>query len=168
MRAGYSKRNACKIGPELLGKTRIAERIAELVAPVQAELREKLKVTREQMARELLPLCMSNMANYATWGTKGVEFKSSESLTPEQTAAVQRLRQTVTKDGGTIIVELYDKAAAIEKLARLLGLNKEQPTGVPDNAEEAVSAARKALMRLPVDELRAIVEAEHDDTDNQN
>jgi hypothetical protein len=50
IRAGYSERNADKIGPELLGKTRVAKAIQE----AQAKLALKVQVTQEMVVKGLL------------------------------------------------------------------------------------------------------------------
>ncbi len=49
-RAGYSTRNADKIGSELLGKTRVAARIAEL----QAEVSERNEITVDRVVAMLM------------------------------------------------------------------------------------------------------------------
>ena len=51
IRAGYSARNAGKIGPELLGKTRIAAALGA----AQHELSKRTQITQEQKAEGMIP-----------------------------------------------------------------------------------------------------------------
>lgn len=49
IRAGYSEKNAHKIGPELIGKTRIAEALRE----AQKERQERTFITQDRVIREI-------------------------------------------------------------------------------------------------------------------
>ena len=61
IRAGYSAKNADKIGPELLGKTRVAEYIAERKQDRVA----RTEITQDRVLRELAIIAFSNAADYA-------------------------------------------------------------------------------------------------------
>ena len=49
IRAGYSEKNAHKIGPELIGKTRIAEALRE----AQKERQERTFISQDRVIREI-------------------------------------------------------------------------------------------------------------------
>lgn len=49
IRAGYSEKNAHKIGPELIGKTRIAEALRE----AQKDRQERTFITQDRVIREI-------------------------------------------------------------------------------------------------------------------
>lgn len=60
IRAGYSEKNADKIGPELLGKTRVSEAI-------QAAIRkraERVEITQDMVTEELKKIGFAKAADY--------------------------------------------------------------------------------------------------------
>ena len=61
IRAGYSKKNADKIGSELLGKTRVAEYISER----KADRMVRTEITQDMVLKELANIAFSNAADYA-------------------------------------------------------------------------------------------------------
>ncbi len=58
IRAGYSEKNADKIGPELLGKTRVAEAIAEAMA----DRSERTKIDADWVLMRLADEVMADLA----------------------------------------------------------------------------------------------------------
>jgi phage terminase small subunit len=62
-----------------------------------------------------------------TWGPLGVTLKPSSELTPEQSAAVEEVTETVTKDGGTVKIKLHSKTKAIELGAKILKMVSDKP-----------------------------------------
>ena len=121
IRAGYSARTANEQGARLLAKVSVA-------AAVQAEMDKRAKrteITADRVLKELALLGFANAEEYFIWGPDGVTIKDSAELTPEQTAAVAEVSQTVTEQGGTIRVKLYDKRASLELIGRHLGMFKD-------------------------------------------
>jgi phage terminase small subunit len=118
IRAGYSAKNADKIGPELLGKTRVAEAIEKAIA----ERSRRTEITQDSVLRELALIGFADMADFTQWSPDGVTLKDSEDLTPEHTRIVAEVSQTKTEHGGTIKFKLHDKQAALVNLGRHLGL----------------------------------------------
>jgi len=114
-RAGYSENRCYEIAYQTLRKPKIAEAIAKALA-------ERPGVTRTRIVDELANIAFANAGDYFTWGPHGVSVKPSEDLTEAQRSVIAEASQTVTEAGGTIRIKLSDKQAALEKLARTLGM----------------------------------------------
>jgi phage terminase small subunit len=94
-RAGYSKKNADKIGSQLLGKTRVKAAIAE-----KTEKRmNKLEITAEKVLQELALLGFANMMDYMTI-TGSDAYVDFSKLTRDQAAAIQEITVDETGGGG--------------------------------------------------------------------
>ncbi|WP_058301704.1 terminase small subunit [Gorillibacterium timonense] len=122
IRAGYSARNADKIGPELLGKTRVAEAIQEAMSKRE----QRTEITQDMVLRELAKIGFSDMRTYTKWSNRGIALIDSDSLAPEQSACVAEVTQTITESGGSIKFKLHDKVSALEKIGRHLGMFKDK------------------------------------------
>jgi phage terminase small subunit len=126
IRSGYgnSKTSAASLGYQNLRKPAVAEAIAKAMA-------ERPGVTRTRIVDELAAIAFANAGDYFSWGPNGVTVKASEELTESQRGVVAEVSQTITEKGGTIRVKLSDKQAALEKLARTLGMftDKHELTG---------------------------------------
>ncbi|MEZ3426496.1 MAG: terminase small subunit [Lachnospiraceae bacterium] len=139
IRAGYSRKNAGKIGPELLGKTSISKAVSRAME----ERSRRTGITQDMVISELAAVAFSNMADYARvvekqavhitgsgrreplFDSKGepvtiqdVELTLTDSLTAEQKKALAGIREG--KHG--IEVTLCDKVRALELLGRHLGM----------------------------------------------
>ncbi len=117
--AGYKANNkvtASNLASRLLKNDRIQARLAVL----RAEAAERYKVTPDNIFMRTGSILNADMRNYMTWGPNGVTLKPSSELTPEQSAAVEEVTETVTKDGGTVKIKLHSKTKAIELGANLL------------------------------------------------
>ncbi len=118
IRAGYSAKNADKIGPKLVGKSRVAETIEKAIA----ERSKRTEITQDSVLRELALIGFANAGDYFDWGPDGVSLLDKGDLTEAQCAVVAEVSQTVTPGGGTIRLKLHDKQAALVNLGRHLGL----------------------------------------------
>lgn len=135
IRAGYSEKNADKIGHELLGKTRVNELIQKLMA----ERSERTEITQDRVLKELAAIAFANATDfvqvtekplYNSDGEKmldnsgkiimipDVEITETEKLRPEQKKAIASIKQG--RNG--IEVKLNDKTKALELLGRHLGM----------------------------------------------
>lgn len=166
IRAGYSKKNADKIGSELLGKTRVAEYIAER----KADRMERTEITQDMVLRELANIAFSNAADYASVIEKQamvevegnmipvldengdpvmyrtVEPTLTESLTEEQKRALAVIKKG--RDG--FEVKPYDKVRALELLGKHLGMWTERV--------EVESKGQSPYDELSVEELKVLAE----------
>ena len=77
IRAGYSKKNADKIGSQLLGKTRVLDRIAELkkenINRVASE--SELEIRADRTLLEIARIAYSDPRSVMEWGPDGVRLK---------------------------------------------------------------------------------------------
>ena len=118
----------------LLKDTKVAARIDV----IRAEMRERNAITMDMLVEKLRPIIDADIRKVVTWGdavpvtdpvtgetkiAQGVAIKSMAELDDAAAAMIAKIRQG--KDG-SLSVELHDKLAAIEKVAKLMGLIKEQ------------------------------------------
>ena len=130
--AGYSEKTAGQQGSRLLTKPAVQAFIAEL----QAEVAEKLEISQERIVAELARIGFSNIGDYLAFGPDGVLLKDSLNLSRAQLSAVSEVTETKTEVGGSVKFKLHDKLAALEKLAKHLGMFKDKveltgPNGGP-------------------------------------
>ena len=118
IRAGYSARNADKIGPELLGKTRVAAVIAE----EQTKRAERTELTQDRVLEELKRIAFGDLRDAVVWGPSGIELVDSAALTDAQAAAISEIGETVTKEGGSTRIKRHDKVKALELIMRHMGM----------------------------------------------
>ena len=124
--AGYQAKNkasANTLAQRLLRKVHIQERLGV----IRAEAAERHKVTPDNIFMRTGAILNSDMGNYMTWGPNGVTLKPSSELTPEQSAAVEEVTETVTKDGGTVKIKLHSKTKAIELGVKILKMVSDKP-----------------------------------------
>jgi len=107
---------------ELANDGKVSARIQELRDAVQ----ERALVTAADIMTELKGIGMGDLAQLVSWSKDGVEVKASDDLPPELTRLVAEVSQTVTKDGGIVKIKLHDKIAALDKMAKTLGMYEEQ------------------------------------------
>lgn len=82
---------------------------------------DRYAVSKERISRELARMAFVDPRGLYEWTAEGVTLKASADLTDDQAGAVQAVSHTVTKDGGTIRVELADRRRALMDLAKLHG-----------------------------------------------
>lgn len=118
IRAGYSEKNAGKIGYELLEKTRIAEAIQRAMK----KRADRLEITQDRVLQELAKIAFSDATSVAriTGNGKRVELTDTDRLTDIQRAAIAGIKEG--KFG--IEVKMYDKLGALVKLGEHLGMFK--------------------------------------------
>ena len=134
IRAGYSKKNADKIGSQLLGKTRVAEAITKR----QSQLAQKAEITQEKVAAEYAKLAFSNMLDYITVGADGYAYIDLSKLNRDQASAIQEITVDEYVDGRgedarevkKVKLKLTDKRAALDSISKMLGLNAPEKSEV--------------------------------------
>ena len=155
IRAGYSEKNADKIGSELLGKTRVAEYIQER----KQDRVERTEITQDMVLRELAIIAFSNIADYARvvekegvtdTGTK-VKYKTVDAVLTEDLTDNQKKALAVIKEGKNgLEVKPYDKVRALELLGKHLGMWTEKV--------EVTERAKNPFAELTTEELRQLMD----------
>ena len=120
IRAGYSEKNADKIGSQLLGKTRVMEAIDAK----RKRLEVKSEITAEKVLQEYAKVAFSNIADFVDWSNGQITIIPSEKLTREQTACVAEVSESTSNQGTTVKFKLHDKLTALHRLGDHLGLFK--------------------------------------------
>lgn len=126
IRAGYSAKNADKIGSELLGKTRVAEAVACAIA----ERSRRTGISQDRVLQELAKISFADMRNFVDVVDGEVRLKNMEDISPDDSACIQEITttKTVKSFGDTEIetvvtkIKLADKKASLELLGKHLGI----------------------------------------------
>lgn len=114
IRAGYSSRRASEIGYELLQKTTVQGAIEA----AQRARSARTGVTADRVVQEIARVAFSSLRDVVTWGPSGVQVRPDDEITPEAAAAIAEITETNTG----VKVKLHNKVAALEQLARHVGL----------------------------------------------
>jgi len=110
--AGY-RRNRSHAS-RLAASAGIQARVQEL----QAAAAEKVIITKAEILQELKRIGFSDIRRIAKWNGKEVVLKDSAELDPEVAACIREIAQTPQG----VHVRLHDKIAALDKLAKHVGL----------------------------------------------
>ena len=118
IRAGYSVRNADKIGPELLGNPRVSDAISEKMA----ERSRRTGISQDRVIQELARVAFVNPQNVIDTETGRIKPGASE----DDLACIQSVKVKKTETARTKTVEreikLADKMRALELLGKHLGM----------------------------------------------
>jgi phage terminase small subunit len=161
IRAGYSAKNAGKIGPELLGKTRVQEAIKAAMD----KRSERTEITQNMVLGQLAKIAFSDITDFVKFGQKEVQVMGPfgplyETVTTADPSTGKKKKEKVpitkiinfvdfNESGqvdGTIIAEvkqgkdgssvkLNDRMKALELIGRHLGMfnDKLEVTGTTNN-----------------------------------
>jgi len=121
IRAGYSAKNADKVGPRLVGKSGVAA----AVQAAKAKRSEATGITAEEVIRELRALALSDIGDVIDFEAGTLELRDPKSIPPAARRALAsiKVRRAVEKHGDDagpvelIEFKLYDKIAALRELA---------------------------------------------------
>ena len=72
--------------------------------------------------KELARVGFSDMRRLARWSAGGIKLIDSSELEEMDSACVQEVSETTTKDGGSVRIKLHSKIAALDQLCKHLGL----------------------------------------------
>jgi hypothetical protein len=123
-----------RMAAELLANPKVTSRLDEL----RAELRKRHEITLNHLVDALRPIAFSDIRKVCDWGS-AIPLKDPETgevivvqdvivkaCADLDDAAAAMIAKVIRGKDGSVRVELHDKLAAIEKIAKLLGLLKEQ------------------------------------------
>ena len=118
IRAGYSKKTARFIGCENLTKPNIAAAIAKK----KAERSARVQLEADRVLHQIKAIALSDIRNYLSYGPNGVVLKDSRGLTDAQSAAIEKVTETVSSKGrSTVGFKLHNKLKAIGMALKHLG-----------------------------------------------
>ena len=167
IRAGYSEKNADKIGSQLLGKTRVAEYIQER----KRDRIERTEITQDMVLKELAIIAFSNAADYASVIEKqamvdvdGIMLPMTDAdgnpvmyrtvepvLTGELTEQQQKALAVIKKGRDGFEVKPHDKVRALELLGKHLGMWTEK-LEVSNNAKDPFEGLSEDDLRKLMDD----------------
>ena len=144
MRAGYSPRSAADIGHALL---RRHEAVMSAIAAAMAERERRTQVTADRIVTELARIAFADIRSFADWGKDGVvDLRPLAELSADDAAAVAEVYGP-GKAGGRPKLKLHDKRAALELLARHMGLVGTRRPSPPLRPAGPELPAREVLRR---------------------
>ncbi len=134
IRAGYSVKNADKIGSELLGKTGVQKAVSEAIA----ERSRRTGVNQDRVVRELARIAFSNFSDIVDPDTARIR----EDATEDDLACIQSIKIKPNEFGTEREVRLFDKRAALVDLGKHLGMWNKDTGGEP--GEDGVTIVNDA------------------------
>lgn len=114
IKAGYSKKNACKTGSENLTKPDIQLYMRER----QKELQKQTQITQQDVIRELAKIGFSNITDFVEIKGGCVTVKDTSQIPQDKVGAIA----SIEKGSFGIKLKLYSKLDALEKIGRHLGM----------------------------------------------
>jgi phage terminase small subunit len=145
IRAGYKAKNADAHSYRLLRRPDIA-------AALDRELEARKSATRLMSTRvlmEYMRIAFADMRDFADWGPKGLILREKDATDEAKTAAIAEL--VPASNGKGTKLKLYDKKAALDALARHLGLFDATSSLGEDrtvNGRDSREVLRERLFRL--------------------
>ena len=151
IRAGYSKKTASRIGPEILGYPWVASAIAEGMA-----LKERRTgITADKVLTELAKIAFGDLRGLMTWTTEGLRLRPSADLSDDEVALVAEISETPTQYGSNVKIKTNDKLKALELIGRHIGMydkNNRLEIVLPSDGEDL--EGRRIARRLILEEVR--------------
>ena len=147
-RAGYKARDksALKIqGARLLRHPVVRDEIAKAMQ----DNPERLRITADMVLNEYAKLAFADPCRLINWGPDGVTLSLSNELSEAEVAQIAEVVQTRNSRGESLRVKLRDRKAALDALAKYLGLFKKPGPGERAEADEELAGkAETALEEL--------------------
>lgn len=116
-RAGYSSVSADRIAYALVHEH---PAVGEAIAAAKARRADAKRVTADRVMEELGHMAFSNIRDYVAWGPDGMTLRDAAMLDEAQTAAIADIEPN--GNGQVKRLKLYDKLAALNALAKHLGM----------------------------------------------
>lgn len=165
IRAGYSAATAGSIGHELLKKPEIRELIGQHLCD--------LGINADRVLAEYAALAYSDMGDYVTIEDGGeLSYKSTKSL-KGKTKLIRKIkekRRILSSGEGSgdnvvidsqVEIELYDKQKALDGLAKVLKLVKDEPEKPPE-APKIQPLSYRQYWNMSEDELILYIAGQYD------
>lgn len=118
--AGYSEKSVNSEAAQLMANPKVRSYLKRR----QDDLRRRLEVTQEKVAREMAVLAFSKPTDYLKWRNGKLILTDSDELPDCLVGAIKGLKPLFDKDGRSLGIEVkfYDKVAAAKLLAQHLGM----------------------------------------------
>ena len=113
----------------------------------------RLGITPERVLEEYAHIAFADLGRIATWGADGrLEIKPSSEVGRGDRAAISEIRRAGPGERG-VHIKLYDKKAALDAIARHLGMfplpaRRHEDETPPDPGEDPLEELERRLARL--------------------
>ena len=103
----------------------------------------ELGITTDKVLQEYARIAFANLRHVVDWDDGKMKFKPSEKISEDDVAAIAEIVESA-KDNKPYRVKLYDKRAALDAIARYLGMNltpepaDDEPTANREDPREAL------------------------------
>lgn len=148
IRAGLGKtpKSASEIASRMRRKQTVATAISALLA-------ERAGATGSRIIEELGKLAFADVTDIVKVKDGRVIVTDTDQLSPDQRAAIAEISETVNENGRTIKVKMHEKGAALDRLAKVLGMYRDRvelsgPDGGAITVESVVDVRARILERL--------------------
>lgn len=111
---------AGRIGFQLLEKTGIQTAIQAS----QLERSARTGITADRVVQEIARVAFSSLRDVMAWGPTGASVLPDDKITPDAAAAIAEITET----NAVIKIKLHNKVAALEQLAKHVGLYNDRAT----------------------------------------
>lgn len=146
-RAGYAPVSASKQGARLRQNPEVAAALERR----EAVREQRLRITADRVLEEFARIAFADIRDYATWGPDGVSLRPVEEIAADASAAIAE----ISGHGAAPRLKLHDKKAALNALARHLGIFD----AAPPASDAKVALDEAALLRAKLMERIAALAA---------
>jgi hypothetical protein len=105
---------------------------AQTALDEMTERAARLGITPDRVLEEYRRIAFANLSHIVHWSDTGMSFKPDGELDPDDIAAIAEIVESA-KEGKPYRVKLYDKKAALDAIARYLGM---VPPPLPTTKED--------------------------------
>jgi hypothetical protein len=109
---------------------------AQAALAEMTERAARLGITPERVLEEYRRIAFANLSHIVHWSDAGMQFKADGELDPDDIAAIAEIVESA-KEGRPYRVKLYDKKAALDAIARSLGMMP-PPTATTNENEQSL------------------------------
>jgi hypothetical protein len=96
-------------------------KVAQAALAEMTERAAKIGITPERVLEEYRRIAFANLSHIVHWSDGGMSFRPDGELDPDDVAAIAEIVESA-KEGKPYRVKLYDKKAALDAIARYLGM----------------------------------------------
>jgi phage terminase small subunit len=157
IRAGYSPRSAGVIAAELMANPAIQE----LIELRRAQLSSRLNYSVQRIQDRLACMGFANIRNLVDIKDGEVKIKNMDDISEYDSAAIQEISISKTKNGTTTKIKLVDAKGPLELLGKSVGMFKDKVeiTGAGDGPIQVVNTLDPTAVEDRINELIAKREA---------
>jgi phage terminase small subunit len=147
--AEAARRAGLKVARANIGGCKMLQR-PHVAAFIEAERAASIARTRidvDRVKREFARIAFMDIADVIEWDEEGIALKPSAQISPDDRAAIAQLKVKTGEHGVKASIKLHSKQAALDSLAKLMGLYGKKSFVTIDHEQERRDL-RERLMRI--------------------